>query len=664
MLFSVGYCLKLRINLPVFRNFLHTSNPRQNEWHLRPLPLNLKSPVPSDIEISRAQTPKDINILAQEIGLTDDEYSLYGKTKAKINLNVVKRLKDTPNGKYVLVVGITPTPLGEGKSTTTLGLVQALSAHRDKNSFACIRQPSQGPTFGIKGGAAGGGYSQVIPMEDFNLHLTGDIHAVTAANNLLAAQIDARILHETSQSDKSLYDRLVPTVRGKRQFSKIQLKRLQKLGISKTDPDSLTPEEAGRFSRLDIDPKTVTWRRVVDINDRFLRKITVGQSPTEKGLHRETAFDISVASEVMAILALSTNLADMKERLGKIVVGFSRKGEAVTAEDLGMTGAMAILLKDAIQPTLMQSLEGSPVLVHAGPFANIAHGCSSIVADAVALKLVGKDGYVVTEAGFGSDIGMEKFLNIKCRISNFLPNVVVLVATIRALKMHGGGPKVTPGSPLAKEYVEENLTLLEKGLPNLVKHIENAKRFNLPVIVAINSFVTDSDRECTLVKNISLQNGAFRAVTCTHWEHGGQGAEELADAVIEACQERNEFQFLYDLSLPIEEKVKKIAKEIYGAGSVEFVPKVKVLMSDYEKYGYDKLPVCMAKTALSLSGDPKLKGVPKDFTLTINDMFVSAGAGFVVPMVGEITKMPGLSTRPSVYDMDLDTETEEIQGLF
>lgn len=501
-------------------------------------------------------------------------------------------------------------------------------------------------------------------MEDFNLHLTGDIHAVTAANNLLAAQIDARILHETSQSDKSLYDRLVPTVRGKRQFSKIQLKRLQKLGISKTDPDSLTPEEAGRFSRLDIDPKTVTWRRVVDINDRFLRKITVGQSPTEKGLHRETAFDISVASEVMAILALSTNLADMKKRLGKIVVGFSRKGEAVTAEDLGMTGAMAILLKDAIQPTLMQSLEGSPVLVHAGPFANIAHGCSSIVADAVALKLVGKDGYVVTEAGFGSDIGMEKFLNIKCRISNFLPNVVVLVATIRALKMHGGGPKVSPGSPLAKEYVEENLTLLEKGLPNLVKHIENAKRFNLPVIVAINSFVTDSDRECTLVKNISLQNGAFRAVTCTHWEHGGQGAEELADAVIEACQERNEFQFLYDLSLPIEEKVKKIAKEIYGAGSVEFVPKVKVLMSDYEKYGYDKLPVCMAKTALSLSGDPKLKGVPKDFTLTINDMFVSAGAGFVVPMVGEITKMPGLSTRPSVYDMDLDTETEEIQGLF
>lgn len=501
-------------------------------------------------------------------------------------------------------------------------------------------------------------------MEDFNLHLTGDIHAVTAANNLLAAQIDARVLHEATQSDKSLYDRLVPRIKGKRNFSHIQLKRLQKLGIHKTDPDSLTPEEAGKFARLDIDPKTITWRRVVDINDRFLRKITVGQSPTEKGLARETAFDISVASEVMAILALSTDLADMKERLGKIVVGYSRKGEPVTAEDLGMTGAMAILLKDAIQPTLMQSLEGSPVLVHAGPFANIAHGCSSIVADGVALKLVGKNGYVVTEAGFGSDIGMEKFLDIKSRISNFIPNCVVLVATIRALKMHGGGPKVTPGAPLAREYLEENLPLLEKGLPNLIKHIQNAKLFNLPVVIAINSFVTDSDRECTLVKNISIQNGAFRAVTCTHWEHGGEGAEELADAVMEACQEPNEFKFLYDLSLPIEQKVTTIAKRVYGAGKVEFAPKVKVLMADYEKYGYNNLPVCMAKTALSLSGDPNLKGVPTDFTLTINDMFVSAGAGFVVPMVGEITKMPGLSTRPSVYDMDLDPNTEEISGLF
>lgn len=501
-------------------------------------------------------------------------------------------------------------------------------------------------------------------MEDFNLHLTGDIHAVTAANNLLAAQIDARILHESTQSDKALYDRLVPRIKGTRKFSPIQLKRLQKLGITKTDPDTLTPEEAGRFARLDIDPKTVTWRRVVDINDRFLRKITIGQSPTEKGHTRETAFDISVASEVMAILALSRDLADMKERLGRIVIGLSKKGEPVTAEDLGMTGAMAILLKDAIQPTLMQSLEGSPVLVHAGPFANIAHGCSSIAADAVALKLVGKDGYVVTEAGFGSDIGMEKFLNIKCRVSNFVPNVVVLVATIRALKMHGGGPKVSPGAPLPKEYVHENLVLLEKGLPNLVKHIENAKIFNLPVVVAINSFVTDSERECTLVKNVSLQNGAFRAITCTHWEHGGRGAEDLADAVIEACEIPNQFKYLYDLSLPIEDKITKIAKEVYGASNVEFSTKVQNLLREYKKQGYDQLPVCMAKTALSLSGDPNLKGVPTGFTLTINDIFVSAGAGFVVPMVGEITKMPGLSTRPSVYDMDLDTETEEIKGLF
>ncbi|KAK6633026.1 hypothetical protein RUM43_012769 [Polyplax serrata] len=649
---------------PSLERLLHTSKNLQTEWHFRALPLDYKSPVPSDIEISRSQVPKEMRVLAQEIGLNDDEFSEYGKNKAKIHLNVLKRLKNEPNGKYVLVVGITPTPLGEGKSTTTLGLVQALSTHRRKNTFACVRQPSQGPTFGIKGGAAGGGYSQVIPMEDFNLHLTGDIHAVTAANNLLAAQLDARILHESTQTDKALYERLVPRIRGKRAFSKIQLRRLRKLGIEKTDPDSLTPEEAGRFARLDIDPNTVTWRRVIDINDRFLRKITIGQSPTEKGLNRETAFDISVASEVMAILALSTDIADMKERLGRIVVGFSRKGEPVTAEDLGMTGAMAILLKDAIQPTLMQSLEGSPVLVHAGPFANIAHGCSSIVADAVALKLVGKDGYVVTEAGFGSDIGMEKFLNIKCRVSKFVPDVVVLVATVRALKMHGGGPKVTPGAPLAKEYVEENLTLLEKGLPNLIKHIQNTKLFNLPVIVAINSFVTDSDRECTLIKNVSQQNGAYRAVTCTHWEHGGHGAEELADAVIEACQQPPKFNFLYDLSLSIPEKVAKIAKNVYGAKEVEFAPKVQALMSQYQKYGYGQLPVCMAKTALSLSGDPKLKGVPKDFTLTINDVVLSAGAGFVVPMVGEITKMPGLSTRPSIYDMDVDSDTEEIEGLF
>jgi len=501
-------------------------------------------------------------------------------------------------------------------------------------------------------------------MEEFNLHLTGDIHAVTAANNLLAAQIDARMLHESSQSDKSLYDRLVPRIKGRRNFSAIQLRRLQRIGIAKTDPDTLTPEEQGRFARLDIDPKTITWRRVLDTNDRFLRKITVGQAATEKGLTRETGFDISVASEVMAILALSTDLRDMIGRLGRIVIGLSKNGQPITADDLGVTGAMAILLKDAIQPTLMQSLEGSPVLVHAGPFANIAHGCSSIVADAVALKLTGKQGYVVTEAGFGSDIGMEKFLNIKCRASDLVPDVVVLVSTIRALKMHGGGPKVTPGAPLPKEYTEENLELLEKGIPNMIKHIQNSRLFNLPVVVAINSFVTDSERECTLAKNRALQSGAFRAVTCSHWESGGLGAEELADAVTEACEQPNTFKFLYDVEKSPEEKITTIAREIYGAKDVTFSPKVKASLQEYKKHGFDKLPICMAKTALSLSGDPALKGVPTDFTLNINDVSVSAGAGFLVPMVGEITKMPGLSTRPSIFDMDLDPETQVIEGLF
>lgn len=339
----------------------------------------------------------------------------------------------------------------------------------------------------FSGGAAGGGYSQVIPMEDFNLHLTGDIHAVTAAHNLLAAQMDARIFHEATQQDKALYDRLVPTIKGVRKFSNIQLRRLQRLNIGKTDPNSLTDEEKIKFARLNIDPHNVVWPRVLDLNDRYLRKVTIGQSPTEKGLVRETSFAISVASEIMAILALATSLADFKERLSKMVVAFNKEGGPVTADDLGMTGALMVLLKDTVEPTLMQTLEGSPVLVHAGPFANIAHGCSSILADKIAMKLVGPDGFVVTEAGFGSDIGMEKFFNIKCRASKDIPNAVVLVTTIRALKMHGGGPAVTPGTPLKPEYLQENLELLEKGLPNLIKHISNGKKFGVHVIVAINN---------------------------------------------------------------------------------------------------------------------------------------------------------------------------------
>ena len=426
-------------------------------WNIRVLPLSLETPVPSDIVIARGQEPKDVSQLAEEIGLYPSEVYLYGHKKAKIDLSVLKRLQHQKSGSYIVVAGITPTPLGEGKSTTTLGVVQALCAHKKKNAFACVRQPSLGPTFGIKSGAAGGGYSQVIPMEEFNLHLTGDIHAVTAANNHLAAQLDARIFHEKTQSDRSLYDRFVPTVKGKRNFSNIQLKRLKKLGIEKTDPNSLTPEEQKAFARLDIDDGTITWQRVVDTNYRFLRKITIGQSPTEKGHVRETGFVMSVASEIMAILALSKDMEDLKDRLSKIVVAQDKQGKSVTADDLGASGAMAILLKDAIQPTLMQSLEGTPVLVHAGPFANIAHGCSSIVADEVALKLVGPDGYVVTEAGFSSDIGMDKFLNIKCRYSGAVPNVVILVTSVRALKMHGGGPTVVPGIPLKPEYIHENL---------------------------------------------------------------------------------------------------------------------------------------------------------------------------------------------------------------
>ena len=467
----------------------------RREKQLIPLKLNILDKVPSDIDIASAQTPKLVAQIAHEIGVHPDEVESYGKYKAKIELSVLDRLRARQDGKYIVVAGITPTPLGEGKSTTTIGLAQALAAHLHKIAIACVRQPSQGPTFGVKGGAAGGGYSQVIPMTEFNLHLTGDIHAVTAANNLLAAAIDARMFHEATQSDKALFSRLCPPVKGKRSFSKPMLARLKKFGIEKTDPNDLTEEEAAKFARLDIDPATLTWNRVLDVNDRYLRKITIGQAPTEKGFTRETAFDISVASEVMAVLALSKDLADMRVRLGRMVVASSKAGEPVTAEDIGCAGAMAVLMKDAIKPTMMQTLEGTPVFVHAGPFANIAHGNSSIIADRIALKLAGYEpgdedrvGYVVTEAGFGADIGMEKFCNIKTRVSGLSPNAVVLVATIRALKMHGGGPAVTPGRPLDAVYTKEDLELLEKGCGNLGKHIENSKRFGLKVIVAINRF--------------------------------------------------------------------------------------------------------------------------------------------------------------------------------
>ncbi|XP_035449544.2 C-1-tetrahydrofolate synthase, cytoplasmic isoform X2 [Spodoptera frugiperda] len=633
-------------------------------WPLRPLRITPLSPPPSDIVIARSQKPKDISELAHEIGLFSNEVSQYGRTKAKISLSVLDRMRNQQGGKYIVVAGITPTPLGEGKSTTLLGLVQALSAHRGRNSFAVMRQPSQGPTFGVKGGAAGGGYSQVIPMEEFNLHLTGDIHAVTAANNLLAAQMDARIFHELTQKDGPLFDRLVPKIKGVRKFSPIQLRRLKRLGITKTDPDTLTEGEKSKFARLNIDTSKIMWNRVVDLNDRYLRKITVGQSPTEKGFTRETAFDISVASEIMAILALGRDVEDIKERLANMVVALDKSGNPVTADDLGMTGALLVLLRDAFEPTLMQSLEGTPVLVHTGPFANIAHGCSSILADKIAMKLAGENGYVATEAGFGSDIGMEKFFDIKCRASGDTPHCAVIVSTVRALKMHGGGPPVSAGMPLNDVYVQENLELLSKGLCNLGKHISNGNKFGVPVVVAINKHGNDTPAELNLVKEFAVKNGAFRAVLCDHWAKGGLGALELADAVIEACDSKSKFDFLYPLQLSIQEKIQIIAKEMYGAGQVEYTDEVLEKIKTFTDMGYDKFPICMAKTSNSLTGDPAVKGAPTGFTLKINGIFASVGAGFVVPMVGEISKMPGLPTRPSIYDIDLNTKTGEIEGLF
>jgi formyltetrahydrofolate synthetase len=628
-----------------------------------PIKLNVRTPVPSDIEIAQEAKIKPIMQVAEEVGLLPEELELYGNFKAKVKLEVLDRLKDVPDGKYIDVTAITPTPLGEGKSTTMVGLSQALGAHLGKRVFTCIRQPSQGPTFGIKGGAAGGGYSQVIPMEDFNLHLTGDIHAITAANNLLAAAIDTRMFHESRQSDEALFRRLCPVAKdGSRKFSNSMLRRLKKLGIDKTDPNDLTEEEISRFVRLDIDQESLTWRRVVDTNDRMLRQITIGQGPKEKGFTRETGYDITVASEIMAILALTTDLADMRERFGKIVIGTNHAGEAITAEDVGAAGAMTVLMKDAIKPTLMQTLEGTPAFVHAGPFANIAHGNSSIIADKIALKLAD---YVVTESGFGADIGMEKFFNIKCRYSGLIPHCVVLVATVRALKMHGGGPKVTAGKPLDAAYTEENLELLEAGLGNMKAHIKNALSFGIPVVVAVNSFANDTAAEVELVRQAALEAGAEDAVVSRHWMEGGAGAAKLAEAVVAACEKPSNFDFLYPLKgTSIKDKIETICREVYGADGVEYSPEAERKIELYTKLGFDELPMCMAKTHLSLSHDPTLKGVPTGFVVPIRDIRASVGAGFLYPLLGEMSTMPGLPTRPVYYDVDLDLETGKVVGLF
>lgn len=621
------------------------------------MPVKIVHPVPSDIQIAQAAELRPILDVAREAGLLEEELELHGRYIAKVHLEVRDRLKDKPQGKYIDVTAITPTPLGEGKTTTTVGLSQALGAHRKQKVFTCIRQPSMGPTFGIKGGAAGGGYSQIVPMEDFNLHLTGDIHAVAAANNLLAAQIDTRMLHERATPDD---DKLAHALCPDGTFAPSIRRRAEKLGIRATKLDELTPEEKRRLFRLDIDPDSITWQRVVDINDRLLRKIQIGLGEEERGNERITGFDIAVASEVMAILALTTSLADMRERFSRIVIGTNKRGEPITAEDLGVAGAMTVLMKDAIRPNLLQTLEGTPAFVHAGPFANIAHGNSSIIADQIALKLAD---YVVTESGFGADIGMEKFMNIKCRYSGLIPNVVVIVATVRALKMHGGGPKVVAGRPLDKAYTEENLALLEKGFANLAKHIENVKLFGIPPVVAINAFKYDTEAEIKLLKRLVEEAGSV-AVVATHWMNGGAGALELADAVMDAAKQTNHFQFLYPLDWSIKQKIETIATKIYGADGVDYTPEAEAKIELYTRNGFDKLPICMAKTHLSLTHDPAIKGRPTGWRLPIRDIRASVGAGFLYPLCGAMRTMPGLPTRPVFYDVDLDLKTGKVVGLF
>jgi formate--tetrahydrofolate ligase len=568
-----------------------------------------KEKIACDLDIAQQAKLLPIGAIAESLGVLPEELELYGNYKAKVSLDILDRIKDRPVGKYIDVTAITPTPLGEGKTVTTIGLSQSL-AKIGKKVVTCIRQPSLGPVFGIKGGAAGGGYSQVIPMEDFNLHLTGDIHAVSMANNLLAAYIDSHILHG---------------------------------------------------NKLDIDPFSITWRRVVDISDRALRQITIGQGGKENGYPRETGFDIAVASEVMAILALAKDLKDMRKRLGEIVIGTNRAGKAVTAEDLQCAGSMAVLMKDAIMPTLMQTLEHTPVFVHAGPFANIAHGNSSVIADDMALHL---GEYVVTESGFGSDMGCEKFMNIKCRYSGLKPDAVVMVCTIRALKMHGGAFPVRPGKPLDPAVVSApNDEALIKGCENLEQHIAAVKEHGVPVVVAINRFATDTDHEIELVRQQAMKVGAVASVPSEVHASGGEGGKELAEAVVQAAEAGNDFKFLYPLEASIKEKIETIAMKIYGADGVDYLPAAEKKIALYTELGYSQLPICMAKTHLSLSHDGKLKGRPKGFRIPVRDIRASVGAGFLCPILGDMRTMPGLPSVPAGNNIDL-LEDGRIKGLF
>ena len=562
----------------------------------------------SDLEIAQKAELKPIIDIAAQLGLEENDLEYHGRYKAKVNLDVREKFADRPLAKYIDVTAITPTPLGEGKTVTTIGLAQALN-HVGKLTTACIRQPSMGPTFGIKGGAAGGGYSQVVPMEDFNLHLTGDIHAVGVAHNLLAAFLD---------------------------------NHLQK------------------GNELGIDPFSISWNRVVDVSDRALRRIIIGLGGKQEGIPRETGFDITVASEIMAILALTTGLKDLRKRLGRVVVALDRHKKPVTAEDLRCAGAMTVLLKDALKPNLMQTLEHTPVLVHAGPFANIAHGNSSVIADQIAVRL---SKFVVTESGFGADIGAEKFMDIKCRVSGLKPDAVVLAATVRALKMHSGKYTVVPGKPLEEGLVRENIEDIELGGCNLIKQIENLRYFGIPVVVAINRFSTDTDREIETVRTIAQKAGAFAAVESNVWADGGKGGEELARAVIEAAEQPSKFTFLYPLDMSIKGKIETIATKIYGAGRVDYAPLADRQIRTFTDLGYGNLPICMAKTHLSLTHDPKIKGAPSGYTVPIREVRASVGAGFLYPLLGEMRTMPGLPTVPAGAHVDIDDDGR-IVGLF
>jgi formate--tetrahydrofolate ligase len=564
----------------------------------------------SDLEIARSVKPRPIVDVARDLGLRDDEIEPYGSSKAKITLAAIERLeKENKRGKYVLVTAISPTPLGEGKSTTTVGLAQGLNRIGHK-AAVCIRQPSLGPVFGIKGGAAGGGRSQVIPMEDFNLHLTGDVHAIGAAHNLAAAFIDNHFHHGNA---------------------------------------------------LGMDPLNVLWPRVLDISDRALRKVVIGLGGRENGYPRETEFVITVASEVMAVLALASDLADLRARLGRMILATTRDGRPITAEDLHVAGAMAALLTDAIKPNLLQTLEGGPAFVHCGPFANIAHGNNSVLADRIALAT---SEIVCTEAGFGADMGAEKFFDIKCRASGIRPDAAVVVATIRALKMHGGVGKIVAGKPLDPALLAENVEAVTKGSENLAKQIENVRLYNVPVVVAINAFPTDTPAEVEAVKAVSMAAGARAAVVANHWASGGEGAADLAKAVWAAAEEgAPDFKLLYPDEASLTSKIETIATQVYGADGVDLSPVAAKQLAQYEALGYGNLPICMAKSQYSLSHDASLKGRPTGWRLPIREVRLSAGAGFVTPLAGEMRTMPGLPSKPGGENIDLDPEGE-IVGLF